>query len=245
MRKFGLLGKNISYSFSKNYFESKFENENITDACYENFDLDSIEAFPALIRTTKNLKGLNVTIPYKEAVMPFLDKLDPTAEAIGAVNTIKITKKGHLKGYNTDYYGFLTSLKPLLKHHPPKKALILGTGGASKAVAYALKDLAIEYRLVSRSQNVNTLTYEMLNKALLASHLLIINCTPLGTSPAITRFPDIPYNFLTKDHILYDLIYNPETTQFLKEGLKRGCTVSNGLKMLQLQAEKSWEIWNR
>lgn len=244
MRKFGLLGKNISYSFSRNYFENKFKNENIVNVTYENFDISTIESFPVIISETKNLRGLNVTIPYKEAIIPLLDKLDPTAKNIGAVNTIKITKKGLLKGYNTDYYGFKNSLKPLLKKQH-KKALILGTGGASKAVAYALKKLNIEYRFVSRTLTGNTIKYESLNKDIIASHLIIINCTPLGTFPNITDCPNIPYNFLTKDHILYDLIYNPEETQFLKNGIPRGCTVTNGLKMLQLQAEKSWKIWNR
>lgn len=244
MRKFGLLGKNISYSFSRNYFENKFENENIHNVSYENFDIPAIENFPVIVSEIKNLMGLNVTIPYKETIIPYLDKLDPTAKTIGAVNTIKITKKGLLKGYNTDYYGFKKSIKPLLKKQH-KKALVLGTGGASKAVAYALDKLGIKYRFVSRTPNDNALNYESLNKDLIASHLIIINCTPLGTFPNITNCPNIPYNFLTKDHILYDLIYNPEESQFLKNGIQKGCTVINGLKMLELQAEKSWKIWNR
>lgn len=244
MRKFGLLGKNISYSFSRNYFKNKFENENIINACYENFDIPSIDDFQEIISKTKDLRGLNVTIPYKEAVIPFLDTLDSTAKNIGAVNTIKITKKGLLKGYNTDYYGFKKSLKPLLKKQH-NKALILGTGGASKAVAYALKKLNIDYLFVSRTQNNKTVTYEALSGDIIASHLLIINCTPLGTFPDISNCPDIPYHLLTKNHILYDLIYNPAETQFLKNGREKGCVTSNGLKMLELQAEKSWGIWNR
>ena len=227
MRKFGLLGKNISYSFSKGYFKDKFEREKITDACYENFDISEIEKFPEIFDKNQEIKGLNVTIPYKEAVIAFLNKLDKIARSIGAVNTIRIMKSGKLKGYNTDYYGFKKSLKPLLAQHH-QKALILGTGGASKAVAYALKSLDIEYLFVSRSNNDNTLTYGQLNEEIIHSHTIIINCTPLGTFPKVDDCPQIPYQFLTKDHILYDLIYNPSETQFLKNGKEKNCNTING-----------------
>lgn len=244
MHKLGLLGKDISYSFSKAYFKKKFENENIEDTTYGNFDIESIDLFPSIIKNTKNLKGLNVTIPYKQEVMPFLDKINKKAKAIGAVNTIKITKKGKLVGYNTDFYGFTKSLKPLLKPHH-KKALILGTGGASKAIAYSLKKLGISYYYVSRKQSKNvSYTYESLSESIIEAHQIIINCTPLGTFPNIDDCPNIPYNGITKHHILFDLIYNPEETTFLKRGKQQNATITNGLNMLKLQAEKSWSIWN-
>ncbi|RSK40687.1 shikimate dehydrogenase family protein [Mangrovimonas spongiae] len=244
MDKFGLIGKNIAYSFSKNYFNKKFKKETI-QASYENFDIDSIENFPAIITNTEGIKGLNVTIPYKEAIIPFLDKLDKKAKKIGAVNTIKITSKGNLKGYNTDYYGFKKSLKPLLKPHH-KRALILGTGGASKAIAQALKKLNIDYVFVSRKPSKKGFfTYNALTKELVSDYQIIINCTPLGTFPNVQDCPKIPYDAITKTHILYDLIYNPEETKFLTLGRKKGATTINGLKMLQLQADKAWSIWNK
>lgn len=244
MCKLGLLGKNISYSFSKTYFKSKFEDENIEDISYENFDIESIDLFPSIIKNNEDLKGLNVTIPYKQEVMPFLDKINKKAKAIGAVNTIKITKKGKLVGYNTDCYGFSKSLKPLLKPHH-KKALILGTGGASKAIAYSLKKLGISYFYVSRKQSEGvTYTYESLSEHIIEAHLIIINCTPLGTFPNVNDCPNIPYDGITKNHILFDLIYNPEQTEFLKLGKQQNAVTSNGLNMLKLQAEKSWSIWN-
>jgi shikimate dehydrogenase len=244
MKKLGLVGKNISYSFSKAYFKKKFENENINNITYENFDIESIDLFPSILNNTKNLRGLNVTIPYKEVVMPFLDKINKKAKAIGAINTIKITKKGKLVGYNTDFYGFTNSLKPLLK--PVHcSALILGTGGASKAVAYSLEQLGISYHYVSRKKSDGvSYTYETLTESILKQHKIIINCTPLGTFPNIDDCPNIPYSGITKHHILFDLIYNPEETKFLQLGKQQNAVTTNGLNMLKLQAEKSWSIWN-
>lgn len=245
MRNFGLLGKNINYSFSKTYFSEKFKTEKITNTNYQNFDITSINHFPEIVKNTNNLIGLNVTIPYKEAIIPYLDKLDKKAKKIGAINTIKITKKGKLKGFNTDYYGFKKALQPHLKTQH-KKALILGTGGASKAIAYALKKLNIEYRFVSRNtSNKKFLTYKSLSEETIKNHNLIINCTPLGTSPKVDECPNIPYQAITEKHLLFDLIYNPTETTFLKKGKQNNAVTINGLKMLELQAEKSWEIWNR
>ena len=244
MNKLGLLGKNISYSFSRAYFKQKFENENITDTTYENFDIDSIDLFPSIIKNTQNLKGLNVTIPYKEAVLPYLDKINKKAQAIGAVNTIKITKKGKLVGYNTDCYGFKKTLKPFLKAHH-KNALILGTGGASKAIAFTFKELGINFSYVSRKQSEHvSFTYESLTEKIIKEHQIIVNSTPLGTFPNIEDCPDIPYSAITSNHILFDLIYNPEETKFLRLGKQQQALPINGLNMLKLQAEKAWSIWN-
>ncbi|ULC60672.1 shikimate dehydrogenase [Flaviramulus sp. BrNp1-15] len=244
MKKLGLLGKNISYSFSRAYFKKKFEEENIQNVSYDNFDIVSIDIFPSIIQNTKDLKGLNVTIPYKEQVIPYLDKLNKKAKAIGAVNTIKITKKGKLVGYNTDCYGFKNSLKPFIKSHH-KKALILGTGGASKAIAFSLKELGISYKYVSRklSKGID-FSYDTLDESDIKNHQVIINCTPLGTYPNIDDCPNIPYEGITNHHILFDLIYNPEETTFLKRGKEKLATTINGLNMLKLQAEKAWSIWN-
>lgn len=244
MRKFGLIGKNIDYSFSRTYFKNKFQKEKITDATYENFDLDSISFFNDILNNNKEIKGLNVTIPYKETVIPFLDKLSNTARKIGAVNTIKITKKGKRIGYNTDAYGFEKSLKPLLKVNHTH-ALILGTGGASKAVAYSLKKLKIKYNFVSRRVGNKSFCYNELNKSIIQKHLIIINTTPLGTFPDIDKYPKIPYEYLSENHILFDLIYNPVQSKFLKKGIERGCKTQNGLNMLAFQAEKAWRIWNK
>jgi shikimate dehydrogenase len=244
MNKLGLLGKNISYSFSRAYFKQKFENENITNTTYENFDIDSIELFPSIIKNTQNLKGLNVTIPYKEAVLPYLDKINKKAQAIGAVNTIKITKKGKLVGYNTDCYGFKKTLKPFLKAHH-KNALILGTGGASKAIAFTFKELGINFSYVSRKQSEHvSFTYESLTEKIIKEHQIIVNSTPLGTFPNIEDCPNIPYSAITSNHILFDLIYNPEETKFLRLGKQQQALPINGLNMLKLQAEKAWSIWN-
>ncbi|TBN06423.1 shikimate dehydrogenase [Hyunsoonleella flava] len=244
MHKLGLLGKNISYSFSRNYFKNKFEKENITGVSYENFDIESISSFPEIINNTEGLKGLNVTIPYKEAVIPYLDKLNKKAKAIGAVNTIKVTKKGKLVGYNTDCYGFINSLKPFLKKYH-KKALILGTGGASKAVVYTLRERGITCHYVSRTTKNNVkFTYHDLDDGIISKYQIIINCSPVGTFPDIENCPKIPYEAITKKHILFDLIYNPEETTFLRLGKQKGATVINGLNMLKLQAEKAWSIWN-
>lgn len=244
MNKLGLLGRNISYSFSKAYFKEKFENEQITDTTYENFDIESIDLLPSIVKNTSNLKGLNVTIPYKEVVIPYLDKVSKKAKAIGAVNTIKITKKGKLIGYNTDCYGFKKTLKPYLQPHH-KSALILGTGGASKAIAFTFKELGISYHYVSRQQSEGiSFTYDSLTENTIKQHQIIVNCSPLGTFPNIEDCPNIPYNAITNNHILFDLIYNPEETKFLKLGKAQNAVTINGLNMLKLQAEKAWSIWN-
>lgn len=241
---FGLLGKNISYSFSRGYFTTKFEELNLNKHSYVNFDLQKIDEFSSIFKENKNVSGINVTIPYKEAVIPFLDKIDKTAKKIGAVNTIKITKKGKLKGYNSDVVGFENSLLPLLKKHH-KKALILGTGGASKAIAYALTRNKVEYLFVSRNpKNEKQISYNNLSKEIIEKHTIIINSTPLGTFPDVEICPDIPYQYISKNHILYDLIYNPEVTTFLSKGKVKGAVIKNGYEMLQLQAEESWRIWN-
>lgn len=243
MKKLGLLGKNISYSFSRAYFKEKFEKEGINDISYDNFDLEDIKLFPEIIKNTKGLKGLNVTIPYKEDVMPFLDKIKKKAREIGAVNTIKVTKKGRLIGYNTDYYGFYKSIKPAIKPYH-MSALILGTGGASKAIAYSLKKLDIPYHYVSRTKSEGvTYTYETLTSSIIKQHKIIVNCTPLGTFPDVDTCPNIPYDGITNHHVLFDLIYNPAETAFLKHGKAKEATIINGSKMLVYQAEKSWEIW--
>lgn len=243
MYKFGLIGKNIEYSFSRAYFTEKFKANHLPH-CYVNFDLDTISMFPEIFQNHKNIKGLNVTIPYKETVIPYLNKLNKKAKAIGAVNTIKISKKGKLIGYNTDYYGFKKSIEPLLQPHHTK-ALILGTGGASKAIVYALKKLDIVYRFVSRTASKeHTLTYASLTESDIKEHTIIINCTPLGTYPNVELCPNIPYKALTKNHLLYDLVYNPAETTFLKHGKAKGATICNGETMLKLQAEKAWDIWN-
>ena len=243
-KRFGLLGRNINYSFSKGYFTDKFNTENFTGCTYENFDIPEITDFPGIIENTSDLKGLNVTIPYKETVLPFLDKLSKNAVLIGAVNTIKITKKGTLKGYNTDYYGFKKSLQPLLQPHH-KKALILGTGGASKGVAFALDKLNIPYTFVSREAKENAIDYNQINATTFDNYQIIINSTPVGTSPNVDASPLIPYEFFTNKHIAYDLIYNPAETQFLKKAKQQGAQIKNGLDMLIFQAEKAWKIWNK
>lgn len=244
MDKYGLIGKNISYSFSKDFFNKKFEVEAIKNASYQNFDIESILDFPKVLKDHPELKGLNVTIPYKELVIPYLDKLDKKAKKIGAVNTIKISKKGKLTGYNTDYYGFKKSLKPFIKPHH-KKALILGTGGASKAIAYALKKMKIDYSFVSRNASEHaTYTYHELSENDIKNNQILINCTPLGTFPNIEACPNIPYQAISSQHILFDLIYNPIETKFLALGKAKNATTINGLKMLELQANKAWEIWN-
>lgn len=241
MKNFGLLGKNIDYSFSRGYFKNKFKTNKL-ECSYNNFDLETIEDFEELKNTTQ-LSGLNVTIPYKQEVIPYLDAIDSEAQEIGAVNTIKI-KNGKLTGYNTDHFGFEHSLKPHLKPHH-KNALILGTGGASKAVAFALKKLGIPFEYVSRSQSPAVkYTYGSLSKKGVDEYQIIINCTPLGTFPDVTKCPQIPYDQITSNHLLFDLIYNPEETLFLKQGNTKNATTLNGLEMLSLQAEKSWEIWN-
>ena len=243
MKQYGLIGKSLSHSFSKNYFEQKFEKEGITDANYSLFELAKIKDFQGLIEN-ENLSGLNVTIPYKEAIIPFLDSIDPQAKAIGAVNTIKINKNGRMTGYNTDHFGFAKSLEDCIPWLD-KTALVLGTGGASKAIIYVLKTLGFTVCQVSRSPIENGLTYGDISRSVLEQHQLIVNCTPLGTYPDLLKFPSIPYQYITSHHMLYDLIYNPVKTEFLKLGQASNARIKNGQKMLEHQALKSWSIWTR
>jgi shikimate dehydrogenase len=242
--KYGLLGKNISYSFSKNYFTAKFDNPVFEGCTYENFDIQSIAEFPNVLAQNHDLNGLNVTIPYKESILPYLDRLSKTATEIGAVNVIKFTKKGTLKGYNSDWYGCKKSLQPYLKPHH-KKAVLLGTGGASKAIAYALQKLDITATFVSRNPAENELSYNQLTKTIFDEYQLIINCTPLGTSPNSDTFPPIPYEYITPSHLVFDLVYNPEKTVFLKQAEAQGATIVNGYEMLIFQAEKAWKLWHK
>lgn len=242
--KFGLIGRNINYSFSKKYFTEKFEISHFDNCEYKNYDIKTIKHFPKIIAETKGLKGLNVTIPYKEEIIPQLDKLSKTAKLIGAVNCITVSKKRKLKGYNTDYYGFKKSLKPLLKEHH-KKALILGTGGASKAVAFALRKLKIEYDFVSRNPDEFQFDYADLNAAVFEEYHIIINTTPVGTFPNVDDCPNIDYSLFTKKHIAFDLVYNPEETSFLIKAKEQGAKTKNGYEMLVFQAEKAWKIWNK
>lgn len=242
-KQFGLVGKNIDYSFSKKYFTEKFEKENLINHSYQNFDIQSVFEITQIVKNP-NLCGLNVTIPYKEEIIPFLDKISKKAKKIGAVNTIRTTKKGKLKGYNTDFFGFQRSLSSLLNEHH-KKALILGTGGASKAVAFALKKLGIQYSFVSQKLRRDYLSYEKLNEAIFQEYQIIINCTPLGTFPDINSCPNIPYDLLNSNYIVFDLVYNPEETIFLQKAKQNGATTKNGMEMLVFQAEKAWEIWNK
>lgn len=241
MKQYGLIGYPLSHSFSKGYFAKKFKEELITDAVYDVFPLETISHFLGLCKQYPNLKGLNVTIPYKEQVIAYLDKLDDEAQTIGAVNTIKFFN-GKKIGYNSDCYGFEMSLRPLLQAHH-KSALILGTGGASKAVEYVLKKLQIDFQYVSRTRTPSSLLYQ---DVLLANELpyLIINTTPLGMYPNVDAAPEIPYSLITDKHLLYDLVYNPDETSFLKNGKFQGAQIKNGLEMLHLQAERSWQIWN-
>lgn len=244
MKKFGLIGKTLKHSFSKKFFTEKFEIEKI-DAQYDLYELEKIEDFISL-RNNPDLVGLNVTIPYKEQIFDFLDEIDPVAQAVGAVNTIKfIHKDGKtiLKGYNTDIIGFRESFVPLLKQHH-KKALILGSGGASKAVLYVMNELGIESKFVSRNKKIGQFTYEDLNDSILGDYNIIINCTPVGMYPNIEDQPSLPYQHLTQQNYIYDLIYNPPMTRLCKYGADLGATVKNGQEMLELQAKAAWEIWN-
>ena len=242
MKIFGLIGKNIDYSFSRSYFREKFETNKL-DCSYKNFDLETIDSFIELKKNCKVFSGFNVTIPYKEVILPYLDYVDEEAKRIGAINTIKI-KNNKLIGYNTDHYGFKESLVKYLKPHH-KTALILGTGGASKAVAFALRELGIKFEYVSRTKSPEIKhTYNTLTSTEIEANKLIINCTPLGTFPKLEKCPEISYDQLDKYHLLFDLIYNPAQTKFLKNGKLRGAKTINGLEMLINQAEKSWEIWN-
>lgn len=247
MRFFGLIGKSLEHSFSPVFFKEKFEIEGINDCFYNLYPLKNIDEFNQLISDFTELSGVNVTIPYKQEIIPFLDEIEDNAKEIGAVNTIKfewIKSKLKLTGYNTDYLGFIDSLKPLLKKHH-KTALVLGTGGSSVAVTYALKKLGIKYINVSRNPvNTKILSYDSLHEDLINDYKLIINTTPLGMHPDISQSPDIPYNGISKDHLLYDLIYNPKQTEFLRKGKNKGACIKNGAEMLFNQAEFSWKIWN-
>ncbi len=247
MHEFGLIGYPLSHSFSKRYFNEKFRRESLEGYYYELFPLREIGEFPVLISAHPHLRGLNVTIPYKQQVIPYLDELAGSASEVGAVNTIKISG-GKLTGYNTDVAGFELSLLGFLEDNGATaaglNALVLGTGGAAKAVAYTLKKMDIPFRLVSRRKEAGRLTYPELNETLVQKHRLIINTTPLGMSPEAGTYPDIPFQYLGRQHLLYDLVYNPETTEFMARGRQQGAAVCNGLKMLHLQAEKAWEIWN-
>lgn len=242
---FGLIGKSLGHSFSKKYFEEKFQKENLAGYTYSNFELPSIDGLRSLLISNPELKGLNVTIPYKESVIPFLDRLEEDAGLIGAVNCILI-ESGKLTGYNTDAYGFAQSIKPFLDN-THERALVLGTGGASRAVAYALKKIGLEVFFASHSpkKNEQTLSYTEINERVMQGFKLIINTTPLGMVPNEDTCPNLPYHLFEPHHLAYDLIYNPAETLFLRKAKARGAKTINGLSMLQLQAEKNWEIWNR
>lgn len=261
MKKFGLIGYPLGHSFSEKYFSEKFKNEDLEDHQYQLFPLQNLSDFTSLLKDDKDLCGLNVTIPHKIGVMYYLDEVDAVAKEVDAVNCIKVTHhhsvkslfsgelctmnahKVKLKGYNTDVYGFKMSLKPMLENHH-KKALILGNGGAARAVKYVLEKLKIDYHFVSRRPKGNILGYQDLTKGLIKDHQIIINTSPVGTFPNTEETPAIPYEHISSKHLLYDLIYNPSETTFLKNGREKGAKTKNGYEMLELQAEKSWEIWN-
>ncbi|HEY6503141.1 MAG TPA: shikimate dehydrogenase [Chitinophagaceae bacterium] len=242
MRLFGLIGYPLSHSFSKKYFSEKFEKEGIKDCRYELFSIDSIDGLKKILDQHHDLSGLNITIPYKEQVLSFLNEADDIVKGIKACNCIRI-KNGKLKGYNTDVTGFERSLKEKLKPHHTK-ALVLGTGGAAKAVEFVMRKFGIDYKNVSRKPSVNNYSYEQLTPAVIASHPLIINTTPLGMHPAINEAPPIPFEALTTAHYLFDLVYNPERSLFLQKGEEKGAVIQNGYDMLVIQAEESWRIWN-
>ncbi|CAI8415712.1 MAG: Shikimate dehydrogenase (NADP(+)) [Flavobacterium sp. SCGC AAA160-P02] len=243
---YGLVGKDISYSFSKVFFSDKFINLGLKDHEYMNFDIEKIDDLSKIVDGFGiSLKGFNVTIPYKQDIIRYIDNIDAAAKEIGAVNTVRITSKGHLKGYNTDVVGFKKSIYPLLKPHHTK-ALILGTGGASKAISYVFKQLGIDYLKVSRqASNKEEIFYSNITKELLNEYTIIVNSSPVGTFPNRSHKPAIPYQYITNKHLLFDLIYNPKQTAFLKEGVKNGAQIKNGFEMLELQAEESWRIWNK
>ncbi len=247
MDKYGLLGYPLKHSFSKSYFNEKFAAEAI-NAEYVNFEIPSIMEFPGIIKNNPNLCGLNVTIPYKEQVIPYLDEIGPNAKVIGAVNVIKFVrqkgKKLKLIGYNSDILGFKYSIEPLLESHH-QKALILGTGGSSKAIYHGLKQLEIESLFVSRAPSEGEISYDQITPEIMQEYTVIVNCTPVGMFPKMNVAPEIPYELLTKQHLLYDLLYNPDETLFLKKGKERGAAVKNGLEMLLLQAFESWNFWQR
>ena len=245
MIKLGLIGYPLVHSFSKKYFNEKFDNENIKNVIYQNYELKNINELKSLIKRNSNLRGLNVTIPYKEKVIKYLDKIDEKYLNIGAVNVIKIIDN-KLFGINTDYEAFKITLKEWLDNSFNSKALILGTGGSSKSVSLALKELNIDHNFVSRNKRKNVFSYEeLLDIKIFSNYKLIINTTPLGMYPKINLLPNIPYRLITKNYYLYDLVYNPETTRFLEKGKRKGAKIKNGLEMLHLQAELSWNYWNQ
>jgi shikimate dehydrogenase len=248
MTRFGLIGFPLSHSFSSAYFAEKFLLEGLKDYRYDLFPMQKISELPALIKANPDLRGLNVTIPHKVEVIQILHDIDAISEGVGAVNTIEILRSGNkvnLKGYNTDVIGFETSLVPLLKPWH-KQALVLGTGGASKAVGYVLHKIGIPAIFVSRKPNAGShISYDQLNKEVMEDHHLVIQTTPLGKYPDIEKFPPIPFEYLTENHLLYDLNYNPEITRFMQLGTEHGATVKNGLQMLHLQADASWNIWKQ
>lgn len=245
MKKYGLIGYPLGHSFSMGYFNEKFKNEAI-NAVYENFEIPVIQDITTVIGSNPDLAGFNVTIPYKEKVMDYLDYIAPEAAEIGAVNVVKVTHNGEravLKGFNSDVVGFVNSIKPLLRPLH-KKALVLGTGGASKAVEYGLRKLGLETIKVSRTEKDNTITYGQVTPELLSEYKVIVNCTPCGMAPHFDECPNLPYDSIDDSFLLYDLIYNPEETLFLRKGKEKDATVKNGLEMLLLQAEEGWNIWN-
>jgi len=246
MDTYGLIGYPLKHSFSRAYFTEKFAKEEI-DAIYLNFEIENISLFTGIIEFQPTLKGLNVTLPYKEQVIPFLDEIDPRAQTIGAVNVIKILRengKVKLTGYNSDIIGFQNSISPLIDKNVHTKALILGTGGASKAVLNGLKAFGIESVLVSRTPNPEQLSYLDIDQDIINNYKVIVNTSPLGTFPNVEDAPDIPYHLLSNGHVLYDLVYNPAETKFLRLGKQQGATIKNGAEMLELQARAAWEIWN-
>ena len=246
MDKYGLIGYPLGHSFSISYFNQKFHDEDI-DAVYENFEIPTIDALPEVLSQNPELKGLNVTIPYKEKVLPFLDSISPEARSIGAVNVIRITHKGKdtiLKGYNSDVIGFTKSIEPMIEKKWHNKALILGTGGASKAIDYGLRNLGLETVFVSRYEKTGTIQYKDITPEVIREYNVIVNCTPLGMYPHTEECPQLPYEAMDSHTILYDLIYNPDETLFMKQGEKYGAQTKNGLEMLLLQAFASWEFWH-
>ena len=246
MDKYGLIGYPLGHSFSISYFNQKFEDEGI-DAKYENFEISSIDQLQEVLDTNPNLKGLNVTIPYKEKVMAYLDSITPEAQAIGAVNVIRVWQDGKnlkLKGYNSDVIGFTQSIEPMIDPNWHKKALILGTGGASKAINYGLKSLGLETVYVSRYERPGTIQYASITPEVVKEYNVIVNCTPVGMYPHTEECPPLPYEAMDHHTILYDLIYNPDETLFMKRGRQQGAEVKNGLEMLLLQAFASWEFWH-
>lgn len=246
MDKYGLIGYPLGHSFSISYFNQKFQDENI-DAVYENYEIPSIDELPEVLSSNPELKGINVTIPYKEKVLPFLDSISPEARAIGAVNVIRVSHKGNktlLKGYNSDVIGFTKSIEPMLDKKLHQKALILGTGGASKAIDYGLRNLGLETVFVSRYERPGTIQYKNVTPEVVKEYNVIINCTPIGMYPKTEVCPELPYEAMDSHTILYDLIYNPDETLFMKRGAEYGANVKNGLEMLLLQAFSSWEFWH-